>query len=69
MLLIELFWHQNYVSLKKDRDDKVKELYEQHNLGSLSKAPFSNEVASNYISRIKSRLEDLNYDLEEKKVV
>ncbi|PWA83573.1 DNA repair protein Rad50 [Artemisia annua] len=58
---------ESYMSLKNERDDKIKKLYEDFNLGSLSKAPFSNEVASNYISRIKSRLEDLIYDLEEKK--
>ena len=57
------------MSVKKERDDKIKKLYEDFNLGSLSKDPFSNDVASNYISRIKSRLEDLIYDLEEKKVV
>nr|GEU84341.1 DNA repair protein RAD50 [Tanacetum cinerariifolium] len=58
---------ESHMSLKKERDDKVKKLYEEHNLGSLSRAPFSNEVASNYIIRIKSRLKDLYDDLEEKK--
>lgn len=58
---------ESYMSLKKERDMKIQELYRQHNLGSLPKIPFSNEVASNHISRINSRLKDLDRDLDEKK--
>ncbi|KAI3502896.1 hypothetical protein L1887_31279 [Cichorium endivia] len=50
----------NYTSLKKERDSTIQGLYRQHNLGSLSKTPFSNEVASNHIIRLKSRLKDLD---------
>ncbi|KAL4591941.1 hypothetical protein LXL04_004916 [Taraxacum kok-saghyz] len=42
--------YDNYTSLKKERDSTVQELYRQHNLGSLPKTPFSNEVASNHIA-------------------
>lgn len=58
---------ENYMSLKKERDSKIQELYRQHNLGSLPKTPLSSEVASNHISRIKSRLKDFDRDLDEKK--
>ncbi|XP_024985051.1 DNA repair protein RAD50 isoform X2 [Cynara cardunculus var. scolymus] len=58
---------ESYMSLKKERDMTIQELYKQHNLGSLPNAPFSNEVASNHISRINSRLKDLDRDLDEKK--
>lgn len=57
------------MDLKKERDLTIHELYKQHNLGYLQKAPYSNEIASNYISRIKSRLNDIDRDLEEKKVI
>lgn len=58
---------ESYMSLKKERDMTIQELYRQHNLGPLPKTPFSNEVASNHISRINSRLKDLDRDLDEKK--
>ncbi|KAJ0941649.1 hypothetical protein HanRHA438_Chr02g0096741 [Helianthus annuus] len=53
--------------LKEERDSTIQELYKQHNLGCLLKTPFSNEMASNYTSRIKARLKDIERDLEEKK--
>ncbi|CAI9260748.1 unnamed protein product [Lactuca saligna] len=56
-----------YESLKKERDSTIQELYRQHNLGSLPKTPFSNDVASNHISRLNSRLKDLERNLDEKK--
>ncbi|KAL8255468.1 hypothetical protein R6Q59_030535 [Mikania micrantha] len=55
------------VNLKNERDLTIQGLYKQQNLGSLPKTPFSNEIVSNYISRIKSRLKDIDCDLEEKK--
>ncbi|KAL8227333.1 hypothetical protein R6Q57_017165 [Mikania cordata] len=55
------------VNLKTERDLTIQGLYKQQNLGSLPKTPFSNEIVSNYISRIKSRLKDIDCDLEEKK--
>lgn len=58
---------ENYNDLKKERDLTIKELYRRHNLGSLPESSLSNEVASNYINRIKSRLTDLDRNLEEKK--
>ncbi|KAI3823111.1 hypothetical protein L1987_04540 [Smallanthus sonchifolius] len=58
---------ESYTELKEERDLTIQELYKQQNLGSLRKAPYSNEIASNHISRIKSRLKDIEHDLEEKK--
>lgn len=56
-----------HVSLKNERDSLIRKLFERHNLGSLPSTPFSNEVAMNTSNRIKSRLMDLEKDLEEKK--
>ncbi|KAM7489114.1 hypothetical protein LguiB_026598 [Lonicera macranthoides] len=56
-----------HMSLKKDRDSKITELFQKRNLGSLPDMPFSNEVALNLTNRIESRLMDLNKDLQDKK--
>nr|XP_043632459.1 DNA repair protein RAD50 isoform X2 [Erigeron canadensis] len=56
-----------YLRSKKERDLAIRELYRHHNLGSLPQSPFNNEVASIHICRIKSRLDDLDRDLDEKK--
>ncbi|KAK1435336.1 hypothetical protein QVD17_01097 [Tagetes erecta] len=58
---------QIYMRLKEERDLTIQELYKQHNLGSLPKFPLSNEIASSCTSRIKSRLKEIDHDLEEKK--
>lgn len=51
-----------------ERDSTIQKLFARHNLGSLPNAPFSNEAALNFINRIRSRLSDLERDLEDKKV-
>ncbi|KAM7486104.1 hypothetical protein LguiA_002113 [Lonicera macranthoides] len=56
-----------HMSLKKERDTKIKELFQKRNLGSVPDMPFSNEVALNLTNRIESRLMDLNKDLQDKK--
>lgn len=56
------------MSLKNERDSTIQKLFARYNLGSLPNAPFSNEAALNLTNRIKSRLMDLEKDLEDKKV-
>ena len=43
-------------------------MYTRHNLGPLPNAPFSDDVALNLTNRLKSRLVDLDKDLQDKKV-
>ncbi|KAL6188857.1 hypothetical protein ACLB2K_040248 [Fragaria x ananassa] len=57
-----------YSDLKKQRDSTIQNLFARHNLGSLPDPPFNNEVAINLTDRIKSRLRDLEKDLQDKKV-
>ncbi|MED6186718.1 DNA repair protein rad50 [Stylosanthes scabra] len=56
-----------HVSLKNERDLSIKNLFARHNLGSLPKSPFSEEVATNLTNRVKSRALDLEKDLQDKK--
>ncbi|MED6119967.1 DNA repair protein rad50 [Stylosanthes scabra] len=56
-----------HVSLKNERDLSIKNLFARHNLGSLPKSPFSEEVATNLTNRVKSRALDLENDLQDKK--
>ncbi|KAL5542789.1 hypothetical protein UlMin_010499 [Ulmus minor] len=56
-----------HMSLKNERDSTIQEFFKRHNLGSLPNPPFSNEVALNLTNRIKSRLMDLEKDLQDKK--
>ncbi|TXG72646.1 hypothetical protein EZV62_001225 [Acer yangbiense] len=56
-----------HMSLKDERDSAIKKLFARHNLGSLPNAPFSNEAASSLTNRIRSRLTDLEKDLDDKK--
>lgn len=56
------------MSLKNERDSSIQNLFARYSLGSLPKSPFSDEVALNLTSRVKSRLGDLEKDLEDKKV-
>ncbi|KAM2711178.1 hypothetical protein EV1_031322 [Malus domestica] len=52
---------------KNERDSVIQKLFSRHNLGALPNPPFSNEVALNLTNRIKSRLLDLEKDLQDKK--
>ncbi|XP_057429141.1 DNA repair protein RAD50 [Lotus japonicus] len=56
-----------HMSLKNERDSSIQNLFARYSLGSLPKSPFSDEVALNLTSRVKSRLGDLEKDLEDKK--
>jgi DNA repair protein RAD50 len=56
------------MSLKKKRDTHIQNIFASYNLGSLPKPPFSAEDALNLTNRVKSRLGDLEKDLEDKKV-
>lgn len=57
------------MSFKNERDSSIHNLFTTYNLGSLPKSPFSAEVALNLTNRVKSRLEDLEKDLDDKKVI
>ncbi|KAA8548368.1 hypothetical protein F0562_000052 [Nyssa sinensis] len=56
-----------HMSLKNERDSTIQKLFARHNLGSVPNMPFSNEVVLNLTNRIKSRLMDLEKDLQDKK--
>lgn len=56
-----------HMSFKNERDSSIHNLFTTYNLGSLPKSPFSAEVALNLTNRVKSRLEDLEKDLDDKK--
>ncbi|KAK4435834.1 DNA repair protein [Sesamum alatum] len=56
-----------HMSLKNERDLKIKSLFQKHNLGPLPSGPFSDEVALDLTDQIQSKLKDLNKDLQEKK--
>ncbi|XP_027334431.1 DNA repair protein RAD50 [Abrus precatorius] len=56
-----------HMSLKNERDSSIQNLFARHNLGSLPKLPFSAEVALNLTNLVKSRLVDLEKDLDDKK--
>lgn len=56
------------MSLKNERDSTIKNLFTRHNLGPFPNPPFSNEVALNLTDRVKSRVMDLEKDLQDKKV-
>lgn len=60
---------EDHVSLKKERDLTVQKLFARHNLGSTPPPPFSDDVSVNLTNRVRSRLLDLEKDLEEKKKV
>lgn len=54
-------------ALKIERDSTVRTLFAKLNLGPLPNGPFPDEVASDLTSRIRSKVKDLNYQLQEKK--
>ncbi|KAF7807691.1 DNA repair protein RAD50 [Senna tora] len=56
------------MSLKNERDSSIQNIFVRHNLGSLPKFPFSDEIGLNLSNRIKSRLMDLEKDLQDRKV-
>ncbi|KAK3154145.1 hypothetical protein QOZ80_2BG0186760 [Eleusine coracana subsp. coracana] len=56
-----------HMSMKLERDSEIKKIFNKHNLGPIPESPFANDVALNLTKRIKSRLSDLENDLQEKK--
>ncbi|KAI5406439.1 DNA repair protein rad50 [Lathyrus oleraceus] len=54
-------------SLKNEQDTCIQNIFSSYNLGSLPKPPFSAADGLNLTNRIKSRLRDLEKDLEHKK--
>ncbi|ONI28861.1 hypothetical protein PRUPE_1G165000 [Prunus persica] len=54
-------------SSKSERDSIIQNFFTRHNLGSLPNPPFDDEVALNLTNRIKSRLLELEKDLQDKK--
>lgn len=56
------------MSLKNERDSTIQKLFSMHNLGSLPTPPFSEDIALKLANRVRSRLLDLEQDLQEKKV-
>lgn len=56
------------MSLRHERDSTVQRLFTKYNLGSHPNTPLSNEVSLNLTNRIKSRLLDLEKDLQDVKV-
>lgn len=55
--------------VRHERDSTIQKIFTKHNLGSLPDAPFSNDVAVNLTNRLKTRLLDLEKDLQDKKVL
>ncbi|XP_073006721.1 DNA repair protein RAD50 isoform X1 [Typha latifolia] len=56
-----------HISLKHERDSTIRRIFTKYNLGSFPDAPFSNELVFNLTNRIKTRLLDLEKDLQDKK--
>ncbi|KAL5992100.1 hypothetical protein ACLOJK_013014 [Asimina triloba] len=56
-----------HMKVRLDRDSAIQRLFTKHNLGSLPSVPFSSEVASNLTNRARTRLIDLEKDLQDKK--
>uniref|UniRef100_A0A7N1A2Q4 DNA repair protein RAD50 n=1 Tax=Kalanchoe fedtschenkoi TaxID=63787 RepID=A0A7N1A2Q4_KALFE len=58
---------EDHISLKNERDLTIQKLFARHNLGSTPHPPFSDDASVNLTNRIRSRIFDLEKDLEEKK--
>ncbi|KAK6914345.1 RAD50, zinc hook [Dillenia turbinata] len=58
---------ESHTSLKTERDSTIQKFFAKHNLGSLPSTPLSHEVALTLTNRIKTRLTDLDKDLQDKK--
>ncbi|XXG78635.1 hypothetical protein AAC387_Pa08g2540 [Persea americana] len=56
-----------HMSLRRERDSTIQKLFTKHNLGPLPNMPLNNEVALNLTNRAKTRLLDLEKDLQDKK--
>ncbi|URE31784.1 Rad50 zinc hook motif [Musa troglodytarum] len=56
-----------HMSLRCERDSTIQRIFTKYNLGSLPSAPFSNDVALNLTNRTKTRLLDVEKELQDKK--
>ncbi|MCL7023070.1 hypothetical protein MKW94_017965, partial [Papaver nudicaule] len=56
------------IKLKHTRDTSIESLFKKHNLGSLPSIPFSDEVAFSLTNRVKTRVADLEKDIQDKKM-
>ncbi|XP_010557042.1 PREDICTED: DNA repair protein RAD50 isoform X2 [Tarenaya hassleriana] len=56
-----------HMSLKNERDATIQKIFSRHNLGTIPSFPFSTEVILNLTNRIKSRLSEIEVDLQDKK--
>ncbi|XP_064938273.1 DNA repair protein RAD50-like isoform X1 [Musa acuminata AAA Group] len=56
-----------HMSLRRERDSTILRIFTKYNLGSLPDAPFSNDVALNLTNRTKTRLLDVEKELQDKK--
>lgn len=56
------------MSLRHERDSSIRGIIGKHNLGLLPDVPFSEDLAASLTNRIKTKLLDLEKDLQEKKV-
>lgn len=54
--------------LRRERDSAIQRIFAKFNFGSLPDAPFSIDVALNLTNRIKTRLLDVEMELQERKV-
>ncbi|KAI3899423.1 hypothetical protein MKW92_038333 [Papaver armeniacum] len=54
--------------LEYKRDTFIQSLFKKHNLGSLPSIPFSDEVAFSLTSRVKTRIAELEKDMQGKKM-
>ncbi|XP_074570260.1 DNA repair protein RAD50 [Curcuma longa] len=56
-----------HMSLRRERDSAIQRIFTKYNFGSLPDAPFSIDVALNLTNRIKTRLSDVEMELQERK--
>ncbi|KAK8943466.1 DNA repair protein RAD50 [Platanthera guangdongensis] len=59
--------NEAHMSLRREHDSSFQRVFAKYNLGSLSDAPFSIELANKLRNKIQSRLFDLEKDLQERK--
>ncbi|KAG6482226.1 hypothetical protein ZIOFF_058857 [Zingiber officinale] len=56
-----------HMSLRHERDLAIQRIFTKYNFGSLPDAPFSIDVALNLTNRMKTRLSDVEMELQERK--
>lgn len=56
------------MTMKRERDSDIKNIFTKHNLGPVPESPFTDDVAMDLTNKIKARLSNLGNDLQDKKV-